>query len=396
MDIWRSLDGMVAIKLTSADLGGTITALTASGIMLHNLKRADDDLQVSFEIIRKDYKRLRRIATHRGDTVQIMGRNGIYWLVKGLLKRPVFLAGMTVFLFLVTFLPTRVLFIRVEGNVDIPTNLILEKCAQHGIVFGASRRDVRSEKLKNAILEEIPQLQWAGINTSGCTAIVSVRERSIPEVEEKSGRVGSIIAIRDGVISELTVIRGSAACKLGQAVRKGQVLISGYTDCGITIRAEQAEGEVFAKTQRNLTSKMPIGYAGRGSKTGETKKYSLIIGKKRINLYKGSGISDTSCDKMYLENYIVLPGDFQLPIAIVTETVTTYEAKDSFLPQEQGEKELSNYVTEYLLTQMVAGQILQKYESVAADDGCIYLTGNYACTELIGTMQCEENIRPYG
>lgn len=396
MDIWHSLYGMVALTLTSADVSGAITAITAAGIVVHDLSKAGDDLQVRFRILRKDYKKLRIITNRRGDSLKLDGRSGLYWLGKVLLSRPVLLLGLAAFFFLVTFLPSRVLFVRVEGNKQIPTNLILEKCAENGIVFGASRKEVRSEKLKNAILEEIPELQWAGINTYGCTAVVSVRERSIPETVDMQGSVASIVSARDGVITELTVTRGSAACKPGQAVRKGQVLISGYTDCGLTIRAEQAEGEVYAKTQHTLTVKMPSQYQGRGDKTGQIKKYSLIIGKKRINLYKGSGISDTSCVKMYVENYITLPGGFRLPIAIVTEYITTYGSKDTFLQQDQTQEELSGFAKSYLLSQMVAGRIQQGEESVAADDGCLNLTGNYACHEMIGVMQSEENIKPYG
>ena len=396
MDLWHSLDGMVSVTLTSADISGAITAISASGIVLHDVQRGDDDLQVTFSILRRDYKKLRNIVKRRGDQLNSSHREGLYWLAKGLLKRPVLLLGIAALLFLVTFLPSRVLFIRVEGNTTIPTNLILEKCAQCGIKFGASRREVRSEKLKNAILEAIPELQWAGINTSGCTATVSVRERSVSTTEEKSGRVGSIVAMRDGIITEVTVTRGSAACKLGQAVRKGQVLISGYTDCGITIRAELAEGEVFAQTQQQLTAKMPSESIGRGEIREEIKKYSIIIGKKRIKLYKGSGISDSSCVKMYLENYITLPGGFQLPIAIVTESFVYYDTNESFLSQEDGASVLSDFAKQYLVSQMVAGQILKKTEDIVSDDGSLYLTGNYACLEMIGVMRSEENIKPYG
>ena len=37
---------------------------------------------------------------------------------------------------------------------------------------------IRSEKVKNSLLQRIPQLQWAGINTDGCVAVISVREKT--------------------------------------------------------------------------------------------------------------------------------------------------------------------------------------------------------------------------
>lgn len=396
MDLWHSLGGMVALTLTSADPSAALTAFNSAGIVLHNVQKDEDDLRVRFFIRRQDYKKLCGIVKRRGDTLGPVKRNGLYWIGKGLLRRPVLLCGIVLLLFLVLFLPTRIFFFRVEGNVTVPTKLILEKCAQYGIAFGTSRKEVRSERLKNAILEAIPELQWAGINTSGCTATISVRERSIPDETEKEHGVSSIAASRDGIITECTVIRGSAACQIGQAVRAGQVLISGYTDCGISIRAEQAEGEVYAQTQHELTAKMPSEFTERVGNSTEIIKYSLIIGKKRINLYKGSGISDASCVKMYSENYITLPGGFQLPVAIVTEVWTYFDEEISVLSEEQATVVLSDFVKHYLPGQMVAGQILDKQESILPAEGVFCLEGKYACLEMIGVMRSEEIMKPYG
>ena len=71
-----------------------------------------------------------------------------------------------------------------------------------------------------------------------------------------------------------------------QVVKKGEILISGYTDCGIAIRATDAAGEVYAKTTREITVIFPTNYALKSNDTVEFKNISLIIGKKRINLFK--------------------------------------------------------------------------------------------------------------
>ena len=86
---------------------------------------------------------------------------------------------------------------------------------------------------------------------------------------------------------------------------------------------------------------------------GQSKKYAVIIGKKRINFYKGSGISDTSCDKMYLENYVTLPGGFILPIAIATEVWTQYSFDDVTDPAAP-----SAFADLFLAGMMRSGRIL--------------------------------------
>ena len=177
-------------------------------------------------------------------------------------------------------------------------------------------------------------------------------------------------------------------------MKAGEVLISGYTDCGISIRAEASDGEVYALTEQNLHICTPLECSVRGDMTRQEKKYSLIIGKNRINFYKGSGISDTTCDRMYEENYITLPGGFVLPVAVVTEVWTYYDCtEETALPEEQI-GQLSEFAADYLREQMVAGQILSASETVTTEDGALWLNGKYACREMIGRVQKEEIIRP--
>jgi sporulation protein YqfD len=154
-------------------------------------------------------------------------------------------------MFLLTiFLPTRVLFIHVEGNSTVEERRILEAAQECGIRFGASRRQVRSEKMKNRLLEKVPELKWAGVNTSGCTAVISVREQPVQEQRTGYTGISSIVAACDGRITSCTVTKGNGLCAPGQVVQKGQLLISGYLDCGICIRVTGAEGEIFAETRQ--------------------------------------------------------------------------------------------------------------------------------------------------
>ena len=391
MDLWKSLGGMVRFKLTSADPAAAISQVNAAGITVFDADRVDDDIVTEFSVRRQDVNKLQSLAKKRGYDLTLSRRSGIYWVGKRFLRRPVLTAGILLFLLAAMYLPSRIFFFEIEGNITIPTRLILEKCQQCGISFGASRREVRSEKMKNALLAAIPELQWAGINTSGCRAVITVRERTKTQQPQNDCGVSSIVAKRDGVITQCTVIKGNPLCKVGQAVRAGEVLVSGYTDCGITIQATQAQGEIYAATNRTLTAISPLNWQSKGTKTVTEKKYSVIIGKKRINFYKGSGISGATCDKMYTKSYVTLPGGFQLPIIVATEIWTYYDESTVTLSQP----DLSNFANRYLLEQMIAGQIVSRFESGMADEGIYRFQGNYACTEMIGQIRSEETIKPY-
>ena len=170
----------------------------------------------------------------------------------------------------------------------------------------------------------------------------------------------------------------------------GQVLVSGYTDCGISIRAEQAEGEIYAQTNRDLKAVMPAQELQKIPDGREKKKISLRIGKKRINLWKDSGISVPGCGRMYTEYYITLPGGFQLPAAVCVEQFLAYEEVPVSATAPQYETALIEYGQLYLCQQMSAGRILEERTEITEEDGKLLLEAFYVCREMIGRIRVEQ------
>ena len=393
MDLWHSLSGMVTIEIVSADLSATLLRYQRWNITLQDV-RFIDALTMQLQVKRTDVKKILYDAKSRGETCRIIAYDGLFWKFRSFRKRPILLIGLVIMVLLTLFLPTRLLFFRVEGNCRVAERRILEVSSQCGVQFGAIRKDVRSEQVKNALLGELPELEWVGINTTGCVVTISVRERQTAEEPKKSTGVSSIVSIRDGVIEQMTVTGGSASVKPGQAVKAGQVLISGYTDCGLSIRAERAEGEIYARTYRNLSCVLPEMDCGRSAVVTKTQKYAIIIGKKRINFYQSSGILSTRCVKMYEQKYVTLPGGFQLPIAVVTETWINYEEVTPSAALEEKSEILVRIAHSYLSNQMIAGRILSKAEDITERDGILLLEGEYGCLEMIGIERNEEIITP--
>lgn len=388
MDIWKSLSGMVRIRLTSADAYAFVAELLSENIEIMDLHDGND-LTLYTRIYRRDLHKVSRLAENKNIEIEIVGRAGVFWVLRRTVFRPVVV--MCLFLVLVTvfYFPGRVFFVYVEGNDSVPTNLILSCAEECGIGFGADRGDVRSERVKNMLLSKVPQLQWVGINTQGCTAVISVREKSEKDMKNEESRVGSIVAVCDGVVEQCTVYKGNPLCKPGTAVKKGQVLVSGFTDCGIMIQATRAEAEVFGTTKRQLQVIASTQIKKRTEYESKTVRYGLIIGKKQINFYKDSGISGAECVKMKEIKYLTLPGGFKLPIALVTESVETYELAAS---ESKDTAWVAAFAETYLRSRMVAGRIIDCSVYETCFQGVFHFTGTYDCYEMIGVPKYEETI----
>lgn len=386
MGLWRSLSGKLLVELTAAEPEEALLAAVEQEVEVENVTLVDS-LTRRFLLARRDYSALLALCARRGDSLKIIRRLGIHWPLCALRKRAVLVAGMAILVAATVLVPQRVLFFRVEGNEAVPTRHILEAAQTAGLTFGTSRRQVRSEKIKNNLLALVPELQWAGVNTRGCTATICVRERPA-EAAKAQSEFGGLVAARDGYLLSTTVTKGTALCQPGQVVKKGQLLVSPYADYGLCLSATGAEGEILAQTSRVLTVVTPDKCLQIQSYGTAKRKISLTLGKKRINLWKDSGILEGSCGRMVARYDLTLPGGFQLPVTLWVEAYTPRTLTVETLSEP--EKVLSDFAAPYLRSQLLSGEILTGKEAVTNEQGLVRLTGYYVCTESIAQVQPEQ------
>ena len=387
MSIWSAFGGIMEVELTAAEPESAMTAIALAGINISGV-RHEKELVCTFSIQRRDYSRLEALCQKRGMRLRILRKNGLYYSLAGITGRKMLVIGIGILLCSAFFLPTRILFVSVSGNSSIPASQILSAAEEAGIRFGASRSRVRSEKVKNALLEALPQLQWAGVNTTGCRAVISVRERTAVSDRQETHEVTSIVADRDGFILSCLVHQGTAQVQPGQVVKKGQTLISGYTECGICIQATQAKGEILAQTRRELTAKAPVKCLKRAEAGSVTRRFSLLFGKKRIFFWKGSGISDAGCGRMYEQYDLTLPGGYRLPVSVCIDTYQHFRTQSSEAPLQ--EAELKTFAQRYLKSLMIGGSIQRAQQLTARRADVLLLQGSYVCTETIGKVKTEQ------
>ena len=374
MELWWRLRGWRRLRLTSADCTARLREISVQ-IPLEDIA-FPEPVTAEFSCLASAAPRIR---VRDGESLQTVQEGGLPRLLKGIRDWRRLAAFVLLLGVLTVLLPTRVWFFRVEGNGDLPERYILEQAAACGVRFGASRRALRSEQVKNRLLGAIPELRWAGVNTQGCTAVISVALRDTGEAEQ-AALPGDIAAVCDGVVTEVYSRTGTAAVKPGQAVREGQVLISGATDLGRTLRLDRAEGEVYGLTRRELETVLP-GKTLQLQPTGRVvRKFSLLIGKKYVNFSNDSGIFGGTCVKMRTVNYLTLPGGFRLPAALVTETYLLCEAEE--VPR-QDVSELEAAARRVVRDRMVAGVIL---EADLEQEGN-RLRAVFECRELIGAFR---------
>lgn len=375
------------VQISCAEPEYILTRLSKIGVTVRNVKPIEI-YKVQAEIDSRSYAAVSGLVDRCGGKLSVIRMYGPAVALRSVKKRSILASGIILMLVLTLYIPSRIFFISVEGNDRLGEERILQCAEESGLMFGASRKNVRSEQIKNALLHAIPDLKWVGINTYGCHAVISVLERDLPDKGAPVG-IGGIYATCDGIVSSITAVKGTPLCRPGQAVSAGQLLISGYTDAGLVVRAELAEGEVRAVTQHQITAFAPCYRKNKTETLSQKNQWSLQIGKKRINLYFNSGNFDIGCGKIYKIYDLSLPGGFRLPISLIKESVIRYTASDeSSAPDEDLCNDL---LCDYLTNAMIAGKILKAESSASAGDDICVLNGKYICEEMIGKLQYRES-----
>lgn len=393
MTVGERMLGCVRLRITSGDITYALQELSKANVLVLEAE-VESELSALVLISTSDFKKTIDVLNRIGAHTQLITRRGLLQLLCKLRKRVILIGTCIVLILFTLWIPTRIFFWEVKGNNQLPANYIIAQAQSCGLTFGCKRSEIRSERIKNLLLSQIPQLEWIGVTTSGCVVTICVSESQSLQQNDDAIEPGNVVAVCDGVVSSVTVTKGNPVCKTGQAVQKGQVLISGYEDCGLLIKHTGAQGDVYANTLHKVEGVLPTLAKRRVVQQQIKKRYCLKIGKNIINFSKDSGISDISCVKMYAQRSVTLPGDFQLPVSLIQETYYSYELCSTTL-EERDYEWIESVAETYLRNQMLGGMILHKETKILSTDDVYRFRGIYRCTEQIGVNMIEE-ILSYG
>lgn len=223
--VWFYIRGYVIILVRGSFLEKFVNLAVAEGIQLWDVKRAGPDILTCKAGI-AGFKRLRVPLRKSQCRARIKRRVGLAFTVHRVLRRPVLLAGMIVFLGLIYFLSGYVWFVEIQGLKTVKRAEVLRVLADAGVRPGQRRSAINARFAEDEITRRVEGLSWAGLRLRGTVAVVDVVEKEMPRAEAEAGE-GDLIAAKDAIVERLYVLKGYPLVTGGQTVHKGDVLISG-------------------------------------------------------------------------------------------------------------------------------------------------------------------------
>lgn len=383
--LWNRVSGVITLRITAPEPERLLDAMVGRGLMLWDVSQPEA-LSLELKISRSDWRSVGRLVQAYGGKCHIRSASGLSYTLKRWCCRPLLIVALIILFLWSLAVSGTVLSVKVEGNCSVPDALILETAEKFGLSFGARTRQLRNEELKNQLLEQLPQLEWIGVNVSGCTAVISVRERQIEE-ETATDLPCNVYAAVDSIVDGITLHTGTLLCAPGQAVKQGQMLVSGCQDLGTCTRLVAADAEIYGLTLRDNCCTIPEMTVSAKAKGEPFRKYSLVCGKKRINLYSDSGILVPSCGKMTETKKLCLFGTLTIPVAVQIETFQPRHLEDMAVNADEAQNGLQLAATAAVEREMTAGSVRYSQLRTELSDGAYRLYAVFQCRELIGVQK---------
>lgn len=220
----KYLRGAVKIQITGMIPERFINLCMAEQILLWGITKVDDDLIAWISL--DDFFRIRPLVLRSNTRIRVLSHRGFPFVIKRAKKRKMLMAGAVLFIVLLNIMASYVWFVDITGLKNMPESEIRQVASEYGLKPGAVKSDVNTKTIEREILLNIPEVAWVGINFTGTRAVIEIVEKTMPKPEAKTP--AHIVATKDGVITEIIALAGQPAVKIGDTVKKGDLLIKGF------------------------------------------------------------------------------------------------------------------------------------------------------------------------
>ncbi len=316
--------GYRCIRVSREESIDVLNLCFAHGIQYRGFE-VDEDGRIQFVCDLLSAKKLKKRCREKGIAIEQAGITGLPWLLYRLAHRPGMILG-TLLCILLLIASTRFVWdIRITGNETMSREEVLEELKQEGFFVGTYIPSVEENTLSNRILLHSKRIAWISVYMRGTVGVVQIVEYDAPPTEEESNKPANLIAKYDGQIEYVELYRGNCIVRTGQAVRKGELLVSGlYDSPGTGFAWTRANGHVFARTEHELLIQIPLSYEEKVYQEEESGGFLLSFFDFSLNFSKKCGNEGCECDIIEKEKCFSFFGEHPLPLSVTYYTHKPY------------------------------------------------------------------------
>lgn len=361
-----------------------------NNIYIWNLKNISGDYQ--FEILLKDYKRLKSIARKTHTLPYIKKKCGFPFILQKYKKKKTFIIGLMIFFIIIYILSLNIWNISINGERNYTKETLIDFLYSQNVYVGKKVKDIDCRKIEENIRENYEDISWVSAEIKGTNLIIDIRETMMPEKAILNTGPSHIIASKNGIITKMVTRSGTPLVKVGDTVKKGDILVLGVVDVIgdndiiVNKKAVLADADIVGRTYYKYKDSFPLTYKKKEYTNKNKTKHSLRILSKEINLYKYRNTYN-KCDIM-TDEYIFQPiKNFYLPFTYTKVIFEEYIEVDKKYKKEEA-LSLAKSKLDRVLNKLEENKILILKHNVNTD-----INSDYSIS--MGDIIVEESIVDY-
>lgn len=255
--------------------------LLSKEVKVYKIKREHN--RATFEVDSENEKKVYSILNNFNLSLNLLGQNGFKKKVKKFFSSIGLVIGCVICLFIYLIQYNFVLKIEVWGNEEVSSSEI--KSYANEILTSRFKGDINTKQVEEKIKKKFEVVSSVSVAIVGQTLVINLNEADIPS--EMKGEFEPLVSQEDGIITKISLIQGTLNVKVGDIVKKGDVLVYPYiidTDGEERKVQPQAEIEADVWLRKEYCHK---DYVLKTQRTGRTSQVAtvLLFGKE-IYRYK--------------------------------------------------------------------------------------------------------------
>ncbi|MDF2803373.1 MAG: hypothetical protein K0S61_3276 [Anaerocolumna sp.] len=389
------LRGYLLVRMKGRSPERFINLCSNRYIYLWDLKHVDGDYE--FQIMVKDYLKLRPIAKKTGTIPYIRKRFGLPFLIKKYKNRKGYFLGILMFGFILYILSLFIWDINVLGGYSYTEEAMIKFLRNNQIYTGILKKEVSGQAIEELIRGTYNDIGWVSAEIKGTRLIVKITETNMPTPAVTATENCHIIATKDCIITRIVTRTGTPLVEIGSVVKKGDILVSGVNDIigdnAILVEKKPviADADIYGKTFYDYKDSFSLNYIEKQF-TGKVKKeYGISFFLKKFNLYKPR-IPYTKYDIIGNEFMLHLNENFYLPISLRINQYEEYEeVKRKYTKEEAGAialEVLNRYLTKLEENDVL---IIENNVKIAIKNNSCIATGKIIVEEPVKAFRAIED-----
>ena len=355
LSFWKYIKGYVRISVRGFSYERFLNLLAVNDIFAWDIQKFRGKITLSLTV--NGLKRIKPVLKKTNCRFKIISRGGLPFVLHKYRKRSVFACGFALFFLLVFYMSQFIWLIDINGNCGLSDAEMLRFMKNKGIYTGIYKHKIDINSLKEDLCREYPQIAWISITQNGTRLFIDISEKTENTVITDNSVPCDIISSRDCIVSDIVAQSGTPVVKSGDAVKKGDILISsafeGVDENGAPIGFAPVHsiGSVRGRWQEKLSFDVPYKHTEKVYTNKKETLYSLTLFGKNFNInFIKNGTKFKKYDRIDKDIQLGFSPDYPLPFVINKKMFFEYTIREAVYTQKQAQRRAELTAAKKLIT----------------------------------------------